>query len=273
MEAKYVLSPADQPKNIWVVGGGPAGMEAARVAAVRGHKVTLFDNRDKLGGQLLYADLPPHKGEWQTFVHYLTKQLAKTGVDVQLNTAVSAEKITTAAPDAVIVATGARSLIPGIPGVEGDNVATCIEVLTGRKETGQNVIVIGGGAVGCETAEYLHEKGKTVTIIEMLPEIGPDVDYWNRWILMDRLHAAGLKLIPNARAEEITAAGVKISINGKPESIAADSVVLAVGAKSRNNLLQDLEGKFDSVYPIGDCVQPQKVRQAVDAGFKVGMEI
>jgi len=273
MESKYATTPAREPKTVWVVGGGPAGMEAARVAATRGHRVTLFDNRDRLGGQLLYADLPPHKGEWREFVRYLISQLTKLGVDVRFNREVNAADVIAARPDVVILATGARSLIPDIPGVNGDHVATCVEVLTGQKTVGKRAAVIGAGSVGCETAEFLAAQGKTVTLIEMQGAIGPDADFWNRWVLIDRLAEAGIRTLVNARAEEITAAGVRLAVDGKIEFVEADSVVLAAGARAHNPLAADLEGRVAELYSIGDAAGPQKVRQAVDAGFRIGMGI
>jgi 2,4-dienoyl-CoA reductase (NADPH2) len=273
MEAKYVIRRAETPKTVWVVGGGPAGMEAARVAALRGHRVTLFERRGKLGGQLRFADLPPHKGEWGQFITWLKGQLKKNGVDIRLGKALTAGEVIEGKPDAVVVATGARSIIPPMPGVEGAKVATCVEVLDGRKAVGRRVVIIGGGSVGCETAEFLHAKGCEVTIVEMLPQIAPDVDFWNRWVLMDRLDQAGIRQIAGAKAEEITAAGVHIAVGEERRLIEADSVVLAAGARAYNPLIRELEGRYAAVYYIGDCLKPQKVRQAVDAGFRVGMEV
>ena len=273
MEKAYVLTPTVNPKTIWVIGGGPGGMEAARIAAKRGHKVVLFDNRDQLGGQLLYADLPPHKGEWASFIAFLQYQLKRLEVDIRLNTRVSIEDVKRDRPDEVIVATGARSLIPPIPGVDGDNVGTCVEVLTGKHETGQQVVIIGGGSVGCETAEFLSERGKRVSIAEMQSEIAPDVDFWNRWVLMDRLENAGISILTNARAETVTRQGLELTVNQKPRFIPADTIVLAAGAVSQNSLLQKLQAQFNNLHPVGDCLRPQKVRQAVESGYKIGMEI
>ncbi len=273
MEAKYLIRKAAAPKTVWVAGGGPAGMEAARVAALRGHRVILFERRGKLGGQLLFADLPPHKGEWRHFITWLKTQLTKNGVEIRLGRALTADEILAAKPDAVVIATGARSIVPAIPGVDGPNVATCVEVLDGRKPVGRRVVIIGGGSVGCETAEFLHAGGREVTLVEMLPRMAPDVDYWNRWVLMDRLEQAGIRQFVGATAEEITPEGVRIAVDGEVRTLASDSVVLAVGARAYNPLAKALEGRFSAIHFIGDCLKPQKVRQAVDAGFRVGMDV
>jgi NADPH-dependent 2,4-dienoyl-CoA reductase/sulfur reductase-like enzyme len=273
VEAKTVIKPTDEPKTIWVVGGGPGGMEAARVAALRGHRVTLFERRDKLGGQLLFAALAPHKGEWRNLVTYLETQLGKNGVEVKLATKLSADDIVSGRPDELIVATGARPIVPKVPGIDGPNVSSCVDILTGKSQPGQKVAIIGGGCTGGETAEHLAKLGKAVTIIEMLPDVAADVDFWNRWVLLDRLERARIRMIVNAKADEITSAGVRITVDGRSELIEADFVGFAVGARPYAPLLKELEGRFDAVHPIGDCHTPQRVRQAIDAGFRIGLEI
>ena len=273
VESKTVIKRAEKPKTIWVVGGGPGGMEAARVAALRGHRVTLFERRDELGGQLLFAALAPHKGEWSNLVSYLEAQLGKNGVEVRLGTKLSADEIVAGRPDEVIVATGARPIVPKIPGIDRPNVSSCVDILTGKSKPGQKVAIIGGGCTGGESAEHLAKQGKTVTIIEMLPEVAADVDFWNRWVLLDRLKRARIRMIVNAKAEEISAAGVRITVDGRSEMIEADFVGFAIGARPYNPLTKELEGRFDAVHPIGDCDTPQRVRQAIDAGFRIGNQI
>ena len=143
MEREYAIQRAPKGKKVFILGGGPAGMEAARVAALRGHRVTLFEAKDKLGGQLLYAAIPPYKEEWKTTIGYLTAQLEKLKVEVKLNEAPTAEEIARGKPDVVIIATGAIPHILDLPGIKGPNVATAIDVLAGRKQTGRNVVSRG----------------------------------------------------------------------------------------------------------------------------------
>ena len=173
-----------------------------------------------------------------------------------------------------VLATGAIPCIPDIPGVNGSNVATAIDVLTGKKETGQRVVIIGGGSVGCETAEFLAKKGKQVTILEMLGRIGADYGPMNRWVVIDRLLAEGVRMEANARAEEITEKGVWIIRQGvRSEFFEADTVVIAVGMVSSNGMEEELKGKVDAVCQVGDSVKPAQVQEAVEGGFKAALEI
>jgi len=273
MESQYVIRPAASPRDILVVGGGPAGMEAARVAAARGHRVTLVERHTELGGQLLYAEIPPHKQEWRVLMTYLATQLKKLGVVVRLGTAISAEDVIAAMPDAVVLATGAKPARLILPGADLPHVVSFLDVLTGKAQTGLRVVVIGGGCNGSETAEFLHEQGRQVTLVELRPEMALDIDFWNRWVLLDRLVASGLRMIVNAIPEAITRDGVRIVVEGQTEVLPADSVVYAVGSRPDTALQQALEGRGLELHVIGDCEHAQRVRQAVDAGFRVGMTI
>ena len=273
-EKEYTIQRAPKAKKVFVLGGGPAGMEAARVAALRGHRVTLFEAKDKLGGQLLYAVIPPYKEEWKTTIGYLTTQLEKLKVQVKLNAAPTAKEIAEGKPDVVIIATGAIPRIPDLPGITGPNVATAIDVLAGRKQTGQNVVIVGGGSTGCETAEFLAQKGKQVTILEMLPRIGADYGPTNRFVVIDRLVAAGIRLETGVKAEAITKTGVRVIRGGLyREFFEADSVVLTVGMVPDDAVARTLEGKVPSVFKIGDAAKPAGVTEAMESAFKIALQI
>jgi 2,4-dienoyl-CoA reductase-like NADH-dependent reductase (Old Yellow Enzyme family)/thioredoxin reductase len=273
-ELEYQIKPAEKPKKIIVVGGGPAGMEAARVAAQRGHQVTLYEKKDKLGGQLLVASMAPYKDEIANLTRYLTSQLDKAGVKVKLGTGATAGLIQRRKADAVVIAVGASPIVPeDLSGLKGQNVISALDVLTGAKEAGQRVVVIGGGMVGCEAAELLAQKGKKVTILEMLDEIGSDIGVSNKRTVLHRLQNAGIEMATRTKAQEITKRGVRATQNKSPRVFEADTVVLAVGFTPNTSLAQKLEGKVSALYSIGDCAEPRKIVDAIDDGARVGREV
>ena len=272
-EAECTVEPAEKIKDIFIIGGGPAGMEAARIAAIRGHAVTLVDKGDKLGGQLLVAVLPPHKEELNGLTSYLAGQMKKMGVNVKLGQPVDADAVIKSKPDVVIVATGANPIVPDIEGVNNENVVMVLDVLTGKKEVGSNVIVVGGGMVGCEVAEFLVGKGKKVTILEMLGRIGADIERTNRWVVIGRLRKLNVRIEANAKVEKITDKSVDTRRNDGIESFDCDTVVLAVGMQSECTLAQQLEGKVKEMHVIGDSAKPGKIAQAMENAFAVAREI
>jgi 2,4-dienoyl-CoA reductase (NADPH2) len=273
-EGTHAISPAESVKNITVIGGGPAGMEAARVAALRRHRVTLLEKEERLGGQLIDAALPPHKGEWKTLIEYLSTQLRKLGVFVRLGEEATLTKILETGPDAVIVATGAVQALPSIPGIDGENVVSAIKALRDEKETGEDVVIVGGGSIGCETAEHLVQHGKKVMILEMLPLIGSDIGAWNRWLMIERLVNAGVRMETRVRVEEITRKGVWVARNDRlHEFFEGDTVVIAAGMVSVNTLAGELEGKVPELHLIGDALKPRRVKEAVEEGFLTGLKV
>ena len=272
-EAEYTIEPAKRSKKVFVMGAGPAGMEAAAVAAKRGHEVTLFEKMDRLGGNLLLASVPSYKWEVSNLTRYLETQLRKSGAKVRLGEEVSAKSIEEGKPEVVISATGATPIIPDLPGVAGKNVVSALEVLTGEKDVGRRVIVVGGGMVGCETADFLAEKGKEVTILEMLERVGADIGRTSRWVVLGRLRDAGIRMETKVNVVEITDKGVRASREGAAEFFEGDSVVLAVGLKPNKELTQKLEGKVAALYSMGDCVEVQRIAQAIEGGFRVAREI
>lgn len=274
-EAEYTIEPAKTPKRVFVVGGGPAGMEAAAVAAKRGHQVTLFEKKDRLGGNLLLASALSYKGEIGNFNNYLETQLRKSGAQIKLGEEFTAKTAEEAKPDAVIVATGSSAKVPDLPGVNGDNVALALDVLSGKEVPGPRVIVVGGEMVGCEVAEFLAEKGKKVTLLARRDRVGDDIGRSTRWVIMQRLRNAGIRMETKVNVVEITDKGVRgIRRNGGgSEFFEGDSVVLAVGLAPSNELAQELKEKVPAIYPVGDCVEVRKIAEAVEDGFRVAREL
>jgi 2,4-dienoyl-CoA reductase (NADPH2) len=272
-EAEYRIVPASKPRNVLVIGGGPGGMEAARVASERGHRVTLWEKSNRLGGMLRIATIPPYKDEIGLFTQYLETQLKKRGVKIELAKEASPETVLQAGMDVVIVANGSSPIIPDIPGIEGSQVVTFLDVLTESKPLGEKVVIVGGGMVGCETAEFLAKKGKDVTILEMLPRLGNDIGPTNRWIVLNRLKEAGVKIELRAKVIEITEKGVKVERDGASQIFYADSVVIAAGMKPEKGLSEQLKDKVPQLYSIGDCVEARRIANAVEEGFRVAKEI
>lgn len=272
-EAEYTIEPARVVKKVLVVGGGPGGMEAARVAALRGHQVTLCEKGEELGGQLRVACLPPYKDELGSLIKNMASQVRTAGVEVRLNTEVTLELVEKENPDVLILAIGAMPLIPDIPGVGQDNVVTAVDVIMRREDVGETAIVVGGGMIGCEAAEFLAAAGKKVTIVEMLPKIGSDYGATYRHVVLRRLREIGIKMETNVMVEEITDRGVKAKRDGAVEFFSGDTVVLAVGFKPIKGLGEKLSGKVPAPYSIGDCVEPRRIKEAIEEGFVLAREI
>jgi len=269
-EVEYQVRPADRTKKVVVVGGGPGGLEAARVARIRGHKVTLMEKSSLLGGQMVLASIPPKKQTLIEAVEWLRREVEIEGVEVKLNTKGTVESIEREKPDAVIVATGASPIFPS--SFSGPNVLTAWEVLTG-KGTGKKVLILGGGMVGVETAEFLSERGCQVTVVEMLGELATDMEGTTRALLLERLPNSGILVMLSTRVEEVREGRVLVTNDGKAEWLTAETIVLALGSRSDQDLLKDLEGRASELISVGDCVEPRKAKEAIHEGFLAGLRV
>jgi NADPH-dependent 2,4-dienoyl-CoA reductase/sulfur reductase-like enzyme len=273
-ELKMALVHADKPKRVLVIGGGPAGMEAAKVAALRGHHVTLYEKAAELGGQFRLASVPPGKQEILPYLKYQARQLEKNKVNVVLGREADASTVAELKPDVVIVATGGKPKIPDIPGIRGQNLVTAQEVLSFKAVTGKRVLVAGGGMVGCETAHLLASYGRDVTIVEMLPELASDMSFGPRYYLLRGLEEHKVKVITSACIENITPQGVTCSRDGLAQTIGkVDTIVLAMGALPATELAKQLESKVGQVHVIGDAQNPANAMEAVAAGAQIGRAI
>lgn len=270
-EAEYTIGPATRRKKVLIIGGGPGGMEAARVAALRGHHVTLYEKEDRLGGQLNLAVLPPHKEEIAPYVEYLKGQLQKLDVAVKLNTEVTPVLVQQVKPDAVVVAAGVAPLRPDIAGLKG--AVTAEDVLLGQAQVGNKVVIIGGELVGCETAEFLADRGKQVTVARRGPRMATKMPLGIRLNLLSRLRAKGVTMLTGIQYEGVEGSRLVVSKDGQKQAIEADTFVLATGSRPNDTLVTQLRDKGFPVYAVGDCAGPRNIMEAVADGFKAGLEL
>jgi 2-enoate reductase len=268
MEKEYVLTPAEKQKSVLVIGGGPGGLEAARVAALRGHEVALWEKSTRLGGKLIAASVPDFKEDIRPLIEYLSTQVEKLGVKVELTREATPELVQRANPEVVILATGASPLLPRIQGIGGDNIFSALDLLLGRKEAGETVIVAGGGMVGCETAAYLARKGKKVTIIEMMRQLMPEkMNAVARMGLVNLVNESKVTVLTSTKLVGVTGEGAVVEANGSERELKADSIVLALGFRPDSTLQDSLEGKVPELFVIGDCVKPRNIIDAIWEGF------
>lgn len=268
--------PAKSPKKVFIVGAGPAGLEAAVVAKTMGHEVVLAERENLLGGQLNLACKPPKKEVIQKLIDYFAFQVKKLGIKTYLGKSVTKEFLQEINPDVVILATGSTPAVPDLPGVHGENVSSAIEVLKGKKVSGRKVIVVGGGQVGLETADLMAEGGKEVLLLEMLSEVGADMAPRNKTFLMRKLSDQKVQIFVNRKGTQISKNGVLAAHFGQKEEFTGDAVILAVGSNPDRSLLQELEGiitELQECYMAGDCIQPRKALEAIHEGARIAGEI
>ena len=301
-EAERKLEPTAAPKRIVVVGAGPGGLEAACTAARRGHQVTVLEKTKTIGGQLPLVAAPPGREEFGSLLKYYQAEVKRLKIAVKFGKAATAAMVKRMKPDAVIVATGSEAMVPAIPGVDRPEVITAWSALSGRADLGRRVAIIGGGAVGVETAIFIAAKGTLpaevlkflflneaedvdtlrrlasqgsheVTIVEMLPRLGQDLGQTSRWVLMKELKTLGVKTLTEAKVMEIQEGEVIYQSGDLRKSLACDSVVLALGSRSVDGLALELEQGGLPVGKVGDTISPRKVMDAVHEGFLAAREL
>lgn len=269
-EASFAPLPVFKKKSVLVAGGGAAGMEAACTAALRGHTVTLCEAGPELGGSLLPAGAHAFKADLNALNAWYQRRLKTLGVTVQTETRLTAQDIKDRAPDAVILALGAEPVIPPVPGIGGKTVYDCVSVLTGTEIEGDQIVVIGGGLVGCETALGFAQEGRRVTIVEALPAIlsaGLPVPESNQQMLEDLLAEAKVEIRTGTRLQAVTDEGVVLSAAAGEEVLPADAVILAAGFRPRQSLAAELLGAGMEVYEVGDGSQVGSVMTAVHTAY------
>jgi len=295
-EAEVPLSvQTKMPKRVMVIGGGPAGLSAAATAAASGHDVTLYEQSDALGGQLALAGALDERSEFLTLKDALIRQAVAADVKIHTNIEVDQGLIASVRPEVVILASGGEPVRPPIPGIDNANVVQAWDVLSGRVDVGKEVVVIGGGAVGIETAVFLAKIGtldahtlqflflnqaedndtlkalatkgiKQVTMIEMLPRLGADIGFSTRWVELSLLRRYSVKAKTQTKAVQITPEGVMVERDGDTMLIACDTVVLAVGTGKVDALAAEMSAGIHAI-TIGDALKPRKAFDAIREGF------
>ncbi len=263
-----VIPRVDAAKAYAVIGGGPAGMEAARVLAVAGNNVILFEKESELGGQVRLASIPPGKEKIRWSIDYLKKQMELLSVDVRLNTDVNAQTLQGMEFDTVILATGAAPIIPDIEGARNPNVAVAWDVLAGHYDVGHRVVVIGGGSVGCETALFLRHKGIDVEVVEMEHELASEMEPITRMSFLNELVKSGVKTFTGLKVLSIRHDGVlAIDDQWKERWLPCTHAVISMGVAPINQLENELKSQGMRVKVIGDAKEPGKLIRAITDGF------
>jgi NADPH-dependent 2,4-dienoyl-CoA reductase/sulfur reductase-like enzyme len=273
-ETELRIKQANTRKKVFIAGGGPAGMEAAMVAAIRGHEVHLFEKSPKLGGQFDTAAIPPHKGEIAQFIIWQKKQLADHRVSIHLQTELTESIVSEQKPDVVVIATGSKPLSMALSCPPKVNLVHARDILEGKANAKGRVAIIGGGMIGTETANHLAHHGKQVTIVEMLAEIASDVTLSARAFLMKDLAAKNVRICVNARVKALGPDGLMIEKDGREENIGSyDTIVLAMGVEPENELSGILAGKVPELITIGDASKIRKALDAIAEGYMTGLKI
>ncbi|MCG8156385.1 FAD-dependent oxidoreductase [Brenneria goodwinii] len=271
-EFEYDYSKAKESKTIYVAGAGIAGMEAARAAAIKGHRVEIFEKKNTVGGQFISAAYPPFKGEFTTYTAWLFREIKKYGnITLHLNTELTVDMVKDGKPDKVILASGAQPVIPNVPGIHNKNVVLAEDVLLGQSDTGMNVLVVGGGMVGSETAAYLGAQCKSkVTLVELRDAIAMDLEAGIRDDLKDCLRRCYVEIMTNTSIAGVTDEGALLKRGDDITLFPCDTVVLAIGTKAWCPLAEALKGNCE-VTLVGDAVKARQAIQASAEGFAAGL--
>ena len=276
-ETRYAIKRADEQKMVIIAGGGVAGLEAARTAALRGHLVTLYEKTDLLGGHLISGSIPMFKKDLRSLLSWYESEVSDLGVEIRTEYELTPEVIERKKADVLIIASGSRPTLPSLPGIDKEVVATAPEVLLGTKRPGDRIVVVGGGLVGCETAIWLAQKGKKVTVIEMLKDLmtgSNSVPHVIKHMILDMLEFNRVAVMTNTRLVGVTDNGVNLlDASDREKSLDANTVVVSMGLKSERALYRSLVGKTPNLYLIGDARKARNIMGAVWDAYEVARAI
>ena len=269
-ECEKAEGPALVKKKVLVIGGGQAGMLTALYAAERGHQVILAEKSDELGGHMLEGGTPSFKSETRAYLKWIKTALSKSTVDIRMGVDIDIDYVNSIAPDAIVVSTGSVPTVPPVPGIDGANVRLATDVLIDDSGVGENVVIVGSGLVGCETAIALRQKGKNVTLVEMLPSIGQEIIVLAKFPVLGTIYGSGIKCKTSTKLCAVTETGVTVTSkeNGE-EAIPADTVIIATGMRSVDGLFDQLAHDYTEVYKVGDAVKPRKFINANREAYAV----
>lgn len=265
--------PATTPKKVIVIGGGVGGMEAAIKAAGRGHEVILFEKSGRLGGQLLAEQYIPFKQDMYNFAKVLERRLSEAKVEVRLNTEVTPEEAAAMKADVVMVAVGAKPLIPPVEGIDSPKVAGLDALHTETPRIGQKVVILGGGLVGSESAIYLDGLGKDVTVVEMKEDWAEEAYFMHKNAMNIYIRDSKIKIYTGTTAKAVTEQGLVCETKDGEVLLEADTILLAAGMKADRDLADSFYNTADRVFEIGDCVKPGRVLEAVTQGYYRALDI
>jgi 2,4-dienoyl-CoA reductase (NADPH2) len=301
-EEEMALVTAAKSKKVMVVGGGPGGLEAARVLVERGHDVTLYEKQDRVGGRLSLSSIPHGREEFENTVNYLAGAAERVGVEIVLNTDMTPELAKRKGSDAIVLAIGAAPRIPDIPGIDSDKVVMAEDILTDKVPLGKKVAIIGAGGAACEAGIYIARKGcispeaavflaehgvvsadtaidmahrsyREVTLVRRGPKVGDSLGRSTRWVILQELKRLGVRSITEASYIEINETGLLISVEGREELLEADTIVVAAGYEIDPQLAEKWQGAAPEIHVVGDAKNPRKGIDAIYEGTQVGRKV
>ncbi len=274
-EGDYRIEKASKEKNVWIAGAGIAGLEAARILKMRGHRVTVFEKSNSLGGQFVTAGQAPGKAEMKNAVLSMAKWVEKLGVDIKLNTPLTKDMIVDSKPDEIILAIGASPIDIKLKGSEHKNIYLANDLLNGLDEVRGETLIIGGGLVGLEAADYVASRGHKVSVVEMQDKAGKDLGQLRAISVMQKMHELKVDIYTNAKCEYIDSKGVVVNKDGEEATIPCENVIIAVGSKSNpsDGLVKACEENSIACRLVGDAKSARRAINAVEEAFLIAMEV